>query len=265
MKFRTFRLAVVGGGLLAAAGLVGFCATRPASSQPPKQIKPAPQVLAPAPRPLAVAPAAPAAAPGEAAHVAYLVRTLGQAAGSDKQKDALGGAGAKVNLYAENGRWARAKVDLNRNEKWDEKWELDGTAVKREVAPADDEAYSVSSTWNGTAWSGAGAAPAAAAPAAVAAPAGGPREVDSAVLTALQGAVREKVKDALPGRPYKINLYSDDGKRFNRAKVDLNRNDKWDEKWEVDAAGTITREVAPADDEKYAQKFELRGGAWVAR
>jgi len=66
---------------------------------------------------------------------------LGKPASSDKLKDALGRGHAKVNVYAEHGVWARAKVDLNRNEKWDEKWWVEDGTIMREVSPADDESY----------------------------------------------------------------------------------------------------------------------------
>jgi hypothetical protein len=66
---------------------------------------------------------------------------LGKPASSDKIKDALGRGHGKVNVYAEHGVWARAKVDLNRNEKWDEKWWIEDGAIMRKVSPTDDESY----------------------------------------------------------------------------------------------------------------------------
>lgn len=98
-----------------------------------------------------------------------------------------------------------------------------------------------------------------------AAPADTLREVDRVTMALLKGAARDKVKDATPGKPFKVNLYSDDGKRFNRAKVDLNRNDKWDEKWTVDASGSVERTVAPADDEAYKETYVLKDSAWVRK
>ena len=91
------------------------------------------------------------------------------------------------------------------------------------------------------------------------------RDMDRAVLelakTPLGG---DKKKDALPGRPYKVNLYQDKGSSTpNRAKVDLNRNDKWDEKWTFEPDGKVTRQVAPADDERYTEEWQLAGERWV--
>ena len=73
----------------------------------------------------------------------------------------------------------------------------------------------------------------------------------------------KKKKDASKGRPYKINLYQDAGKNsVNRAKVDLDRDDKWDEKWTFDGTD-ISRKVAPADDESYSETYTWNGKEWV--
>lgn len=75
----------------------------------------------------------------------------------------------------------------------------------------------------------------------------------------------DKAKDATPHRPYKVNLYAEGGK-YVRAKVDLNRNGKWDEKWAVEEKNgepVVKRQVSPSDDDKnYPDKFKLRGKAW---
>lgn len=77
----------------------------------------------------------------------------------------------------------------------------------------------------------------------------------------------DKLKDAVKGRAWKVNLYRDAGEsQVNRAKVDLDRDDKWDEKWTW-KDGRITREVASNDDETYNWKFFLEkdGKAWLPR
>ncbi|MEZ4219741.1 MAG: hypothetical protein R3B13_02350 [Polyangiaceae bacterium] len=90
------------------------------------------------------------------------------------------------------------------------------------------------------------------------------RDVDKEVMRfAFRPLGSDKLKDVTKGRPYKVNLYQDSGKsQMNRAKVDLNRNDKWDEKWTFDGPN-ITREVAPADDENYTEKYIWNGKAWA--
>jgi hypothetical protein len=75
----------------------------------------------------------------------------------------------------------------------------------------------------------------------------------------------DKTKDAFGGA-WKVNLYRDEGKRcFNRVKVDLDRDEKWDEKWDFETEGgeeKVKRHVAPADDEQYAEEYRLENGAW---
>lgn len=74
-----------------------------------------------------------------------------------------------------------------------------------------------------------------------------------------------KVKDAAKGKPWKVNLYQDDGEAtMNRAKVDIDRDDQWDEKWTFSADG-VSRKVSPGDDEDYSQAFDWDGSAWQAR
>jgi hypothetical protein len=88
------------------------------------------------------------------------------------------------------------------------------------------------------------------------------RELDRDVLTLARGA-RTNVKDGLPGRPYKVNLFVDAGSStVNRLKLDLDRDGKWDEKWSFEADGRVKRQVAPADDENYTDSYVLDGNAW---
>jgi hypothetical protein len=93
------------------------------------------------------------------------------------------------------------------------------------------------------------------------------RPLDEEVLRLAGSRVAgDKVKDALPGRPYKINLYAEGG-RVVRAKVDLNRNEKWDEKWSFELEGgqpVVKRQVSPADDDTtYTLKYRIIDRAWV--
>jgi hypothetical protein len=94
------------------------------------------------------------------------------------------------------------------------------------------------------------AALAPAAPPAVAepAPVDGLRAVDRDALALLRRPVAEKVKDATRGRPYKINAYSDDGKRWNRLKIDLDRDEQWDESWSIKPGGRIERKLSRRDE-----------------
>jgi len=90
------------------------------------------------------------------------------------------------------------------------------------------------------------------------------RDVDQAALQ-WQGKTLpgKKLKDTTKGRPFKINVYQDDGESsVNRLKIDLDRDDKWDEKWTFDGPN-VSRKVAPDDDEDYTQSHVWSGEAWV--
>lgn len=121
----------------------------------------------------------------------------------------------------------------------------------------------------------------AAAPAADAAPRGARgdrialRDVDRELLRIYEqsqksagGAKAPKVKDVFPDRPYKVNLYEEGGV-LARAKIDLNRNGKWDEKWTFapgsDAASPVVkRQVSPTDDDtNYSLSYKLVDKAWI--
>lgn len=89
------------------------------------------------------------------------------------------------------------------------------------------------------------------------------REVDKAAFS-LQGATVEKskAKDVFKGRPYKVNVYADPpSTTVTRLKIDLDRDNKWDEKWTFKGL-QVKRQVAPADDEKYTQEFVLDQQQW---
>jgi hypothetical protein len=73
----------------------------------------------------------------------------------------------------------------------------------------------------------------------------------------------DKMKDATKGKPYKLNLYKDAGKTtVNRAKVDLDRDDKFDEKYTFDTT-KITLQRAPNDDDNYTETYHWNGSGWT--
>jgi hypothetical protein len=133
MRYTTFRNLVIVAGVAVVGGAGYMC-----GRSRPQHIPVAPPVAArrTPPEP----PAAPRARVPVGNHRDYLLGLLGRPASSEKIKDGLRGP-VKVNVYAEKGVWGRAKVDLDRDEKWDEKWSLEGTAIMRQVSPADDEKY----------------------------------------------------------------------------------------------------------------------------
>jgi hypothetical protein len=82
-----------------------------------------------------------------------------------------------------------------------------------------------------------------------------------------EGMEDDKVKDAFKGERYKVNLSRDpDGKL--RAKVDLDRDEKWDEKWtfeRVQGQDKVKRQISSRDDETYDQELRLDAGKWVKK
>ena len=202
-----------------------------------------------------------------------------------KGKDVSKGKPYKINVYQDAGQAKanRAKVDRNRNDKWDEKYTFEEGKITLQIAPNDDEQYTQTYHWSGSSWQSASASTKPAPPAGAtatpptpsggtpSAPAGGsprfdlaPRAHDPDVLryrdTALSG---DKGKDVTKGKAYKVNVYQDAGHdKVNRAKVDLNRNDKWDEKYTFDG-DRITLQRAPADDEKYTETYHYVGTGWA--
>lgn len=71
-----------------------------------------------------------------------------------------------------------------------------------------------------------------------------------------------KIKDATKGFGYKISAYQDPGKtECNRLKIDLDRDNKWDEKWTFEG-NDVKRQVAPLDDEKYIVEYRQTDGGW---
>jgi hypothetical protein len=206
-------------------------------------------------------PSAPTPAADTDSHEVLVMGYVGQDLGTSKRKDVTTGRDFKINVYQDDGHRTanRAKVDLDRDEKWDEKWTFEGETITRQIAQADDENYATTQFWDGATWSAGAPDEAAAAPASSSTghPAG-----DFIVGRVGVDLGTNKIKDATKGKPYKVNLYQDDGHRtVNRAKVDLDRDDKWDEKWTLDGE-SLSREVAPSDDENYSVEQTWSGTAW---
>jgi guanyl-specific ribonuclease Sa len=192
----------------------------------------------------------------------------------DKIKDATRGQPFKVNAYADDKvRFNRLKLDLDRDNKDDETWTVfaDGR-IERKVSTKDNGSYNETYRLELSGWVDLSApAPvpvaAAATTASTTSSTGLPtqRAVDVAMANVLQQPVQEKIKDATKGQPFKINLYSDDRTRFNRAKVDLDRDDKWDESWTFKSATDIERQVSPDDNEQFTEVYAAHNGQWVKK
>lgn len=283
MKLKYF-LALIS--LVGVAGIVLLVKACKSNEPPPKPqdvvVKPRPPEPTPTPTP--TPDPTPTPAGNELAARAYDAEVIAwskKSISGDKVKDASKGKPYKINLYKDPGKPTvnRAKVDVNRNDKWDEKYTFEDGKITLEVAPADDEKYTKTYHWTGTAWLPEGATPTPVAPdhgsapkpdPGTATPAGGgkvdlaARGYDAEVIAWKDKSIEgDKIKDASKGKPYKINLYQDAGKStVNRAKVDANRNDKFDDKYTFDA-GKITLQRAPADDEQYTETYHWTGSGWA--
>lgn len=94
----------------------------------------------------------------------------------------------------------------------------------------------------------------------------GLRPVDQKILGQMgASASGDKIKDAFPKESYKVNFYKEaTDKTWARLKIDLNRNEKWDEKWDLANGQPVKRQVASKDDENYDQTFVWKNGKWEA-
>ena len=153
-KLKTF-LAGVGGGLvlLCAGVLAGRSPTAP---PPPQAALPAPPAPSPpaAPPPVSAAHEPPRGGDGlreaERAAMAWRGKSLGRSKGTDVTSDAP----YKITVVQDPGHATvnRLRIDLDRDDKWDEKWDFDGEGVRRQVAPGDDEQYTQTFAWSGNGW-----------------------------------------------------------------------------------------------------------------
>lgn len=94
----------------------------------------------------------------------------------------------------------------------------------------------------------------------------GLRSVDLKIASKLALPITEdKIKDAFPTEPYKVNFIREGSdKSWSRIKIDLNRNDKWDEKWDLADGKLLKRQVSSKDDENYDQTFIWKDSKWEA-
>jgi len=90
------------------------------------------------------------------------------------------------------------------------------------------------------------------------------RSYDQEVIAWSKRAISgDKMKDATKGKPYKVNLYQEAGhSTVNRAKVDVDRDDKFDEKYTFETT-KITLQRAPNDDEQYTETYHWNGSGWT--
>ncbi len=79
-------------------------------------------------------------------------------------------------------------------------------------------------------------------------------------------ATTDKIKDAFPRESFKVNIYRDgSGPTWTRLKLDLDRDNKDDEKWTLANGQPDKRQVSTRDDEQYDREYRWRGGQWVEK
>ena len=79
-------------------------------------------------------------------------------------------------------------------------------------------------------------------------------------------ATSDKIKDAFPKEKFKVNIYRDgNGSTWTRLKVDLDRDEKDDEKWTLVNGQPDKRQVSTRDDGNYDREYRWRGGQWVEK
>jgi hypothetical protein len=89
--------------------------------------------------------------------------------------------------------------------------------------------------------------------------------------TTIPAAGKDKIKDIEPGNRVKVSLYNDGERngtdRWDRMKVDYNRNGRWDEKWsDMDGDGVFDRrQISTKDDETYDRELLLKNGRWMPK
>ena len=266
MKLKTFLFLLVGGvvvcggGGLLTVGTVGTFAVLDGASDNKK-----PSTQSARKKPSAATGTASASKSTRAELDKLLVASGRRSLTGKKEKDIASGKPYKVNLYQDDGHQTvnRAKVDLDRDNRWDEKWTFSGDGITRQVSPNDNEQYSQEYQWTGERVVECGEHRCDRGKAGTKTGAKTGRAVDRYLLGQVGRDIgTKKLKDTTRGKLYKVNLYQDDGhSSVNRAKVDLDRDDKWDEKWTF-KGDTVQRKVAPKDDEQYTRTLHWTGSAW---
>ncbi|MGB7922976.1 MAG: hypothetical protein WCF57_07005 [Pyrinomonadaceae bacterium] len=97
----------------------------------------------------------------------------------------------------------------------------------------------------------------------------GLRRVDQMIVDLLNkqaSATGDKIKDAFPRESFKVNVYRDgSSSTWTRLKVDLDRDEKDDEKWTLANGQPDKRQVSTNDDGRYDREYRWRGGQWVEK
>ena len=112
------------------------------------------------------------------------------------------------------------------------------------------------------------ASPVSTAPATAPPPQSAQRREEQLILNflATRAATTDKVQDAFPGESFKVNFYRAAGSTtWTRIKIDSDRDDRDDEKWDLRDGQPAKRRVATRDDEQYDREYRWRDSQWVEK
>lgn len=97
----------------------------------------------------------------------------------------------------------------------------------------------------------------------------GRRSPDQMVVEFLNrqpNATGDRIKDAFPRESFKVNIYRDgNSQTWTRLKIDLDRDEKDDEKWTLANGQPDKRQVSTRDDGTYDREYRWRGAQWVEK
>lgn len=79
-------------------------------------------------------------------------------------------------------------------------------------------------------------------------------------------ATTDKIKDLFKKERFKVNLYRDgNSPTWSRLKIDLDRDEKDDEKWTLENGRPSKRQISTNDDDVYDKEYRWRAGQWVEK
>src|SRR5262245_37600889 len=194
-------------------------------------------------------------------HVLDYLKTSSSAPGDDVLPKEV----AKVTV-GKQGEDVEVTIDLDRDGRVEERWSIRAETTRRVVAMAPrgrGEYFLDGDEWALVRGNGQTmkveppTEPAPQPPAEVAL-----RPMDKEILDYVARQQRQpakrRVPDAFPKAPYQVEINPNrDRTRFERVNIDLDRDRKWDEEWQIEAQ-EVSRKLLPG-----GAKYGLKKGKWV--
>jgi hypothetical protein len=91
------------------------------------------------------------------------------------------------------------------------------------------------------------------------------RPMDNDIFAAIERGrlTRAQLLDLFPDRPYHVKLVADSAEHWvNTVVIDLDRNGRWDERWELKKEGVFRHTHGGPDDSDQIM-FTMFGGFWI--